>query len=244
MIAAGRRSKWRSISALDLVVVDPAGAERLDRERDRPGDADAVRDLDLEAVGEAGGDDVLGDPAGGVRRRAVDLRRILAGEGSATVAGHPAVAVDDDLAAGQPGIAHRAAGHEASGRVDVHDRVGVAQLDRDRRQDHGLDDVVVGAARPGRRGRAGPRRPPSGPARGIAVLVLDRDLGLAVRPEVGQLAGLADLGQATRHPVGERDRERHQLRGLAAGEPEHHPLVARAELVDASPCRRGPRARR
>ena len=63
-----------------------------------------------------------------------------------------------------------------------------------------------------------------------AVLVLDRDLGLAVGAQVRQLAGLADLGQAAGHPVGQRDRQRHQLRRLAAGEPEHHPLVAGAEL--------------
>ena len=63
---------------LDPLVGDLARAERLDREADRPGDADGVGDLDLEAVGEAGGDDVLGHPAGRVRRRAVDLGRILA----------------------------------------------------------------------------------------------------------------------------------------------------------------------
>ena len=63
-----------------------------------------------------------------------------------------------------------------------------------------------------------------------AALVLDRDLGLAVGPEVRQLAGLADLGQPAGHPVGQRDRQRHQLGGLAAGEAEHHPLVAGAEL--------------
>ena len=65
---------------------------------------------------------------------------------------------------------------------------------------------------------------------GIAALVFDGDLRLAVRAQVRQLAGLADLGQATRHAVGEGDRQRHQLGGLAAGEPEHHPLVAGAEL--------------
>ena len=145
------------------------------------------------------------------------------------MAGHPAVAVDDDLAPGQPGVAHRPAGDEPTGRVDVHDRVLRAQLWRDRREDDRLDDVGAEPLRADvgivlRGDDDGPH------PLGDAALVLDRDLRLAVRPQVRQLAGLADLGQAPRHPVRERDRERHQLRRLAARKAEHHPLVARAEL--------------
>src|SRR6478735_4994728 len=54
----------------------------------------------------------------GVGGRAVDLGRVLAGEGAAAVAGHAAVGVDDDLAAGQAGVAHRAADLETPGGVD------------------------------------------------------------------------------------------------------------------------------
>src|SRR5205085_10910801 len=50
---------------------------------------------------------------------AVDLRRVLAGEGAAAVTGRAAVGVDDDLAAGEAGVAHRAAEDELSGRVDI-----------------------------------------------------------------------------------------------------------------------------
>ena len=75
-------------------------------------DADRVRDLELAAVGEPGRDDVLRDVARGVRGRAVDLRRILARERAAAVAGRAAVGVDDDLAPGEAGVAHRAADHE------------------------------------------------------------------------------------------------------------------------------------
>ena len=64
-----------------------------------------------------------------------------------------------------------------------------------------------------------------------AALVLDGDLRLAVRAQVRERAVLADLGEAAGHAVRERDRQRHQLRGLAAGEPEHHPLVAGAQLL-------------
>ncbi len=123
MMLAGSQVEVPLDEREDPLVGDAAGAERLDRDRERVGDADRVRHLDLEAVGQAGGDDVLGHPAGRVGGRAIDLGRVLAGEAAAAVAGHAAVRVDDDLAAGQAGIAHRPADHEAAGRVHVDDRV-------------------------------------------------------------------------------------------------------------------------
>ncbi len=86
--------------------------KRLDQDRERVRDADRVGDLHLAAVGEAGRDDVLRDVARRVGGRAVDLRRVLAGERAAAVRGRAAVGVDDDLAPGQAGVAHRAADHE------------------------------------------------------------------------------------------------------------------------------------
>ena len=74
----------------------------VDVDADRLGDADGVGELDLAALGQAGGDDVLGDVAGHVGGRAVDLGGVLAAEGAAAVAAPAAVGVDDDLAAGQP----------------------------------------------------------------------------------------------------------------------------------------------
>ena len=84
-------------------------------------DADRVGDLELAAVREARRDDVLRHVAGGVRGRAVDLRRVLAGEGAAAVARRAAVGVDDDLAPGQAGVPHRAADDELPGRVHEHE---------------------------------------------------------------------------------------------------------------------------
>ena len=104
----GRRSKCSCDQLRDLGVGILLGAEGLDHQRDRVGDADRVGDLDLAAVGEPGGDHVLGHVARHVGGRAVDLRGVLAGEGAAAVAGHAAVGVDDDLAAGQAGVADRA----------------------------------------------------------------------------------------------------------------------------------------
>jgi hypothetical protein len=96
-------------------------------DRHRLGHADGVGELDLAAIGEAGGDDVLGDVAGHVGGGAVDLGRVLAREGAAAVAAHAAVGVDDDLAAGEARVAVGAAEDELAGRVDVDGDVLVDQ---------------------------------------------------------------------------------------------------------------------
>ncbi len=65
-----------------------------------------------------------------------------------------------------------------------------------------------------------------------AVDVAHRDLRLAVRAQVVEVAGLAHVGQALGELVRQRDRQRHQLLGLVGGVPEHHPLVARARNIE------------
>src|SRR5699024_1260693 len=175
----------------DLVGRGVPGAEGLDVQAHRLGDADRVRDLHLAAVGEAGGDDVLGDPAHRVGAGAVHLRGVLAGERSPAVPGHPAVGVDDDLAARQPGVALGAAEHEAAGGVDVGGDVRGVQAQLLEVLEHGGDDdlrdrggelaeeVHLLAVLRGDHDRVD--------AAGHAVLVVaDRDLGLAVGPQVGQ----------------------------------------------------------
>ena len=67
---------------------------------------------------------------------------------------------------------------------------------------------------------------------GTAVLVLEGDLGLTIRAQVGQHARLAHLGQALGQPVGEPDRHRHQVVGLVARVAEHHSLVARTLSIE------------
>ena len=68
--------------------------------------------------------------------------------------------------------------------------------------------------------------------RAVVVVVLDGDLGLAVGTQVGQRAVLADLGEPLGEPVGDHDRQRHQLGGVVAGVAEHQALVAGALLVE------------
>src|SRR5690606_39808012 len=72
---------------LDPVVSDGAGPVRVDVERKRLRHADRIGELDRAAPGEAGGNDVLGEVAADVGRRAVDLGRVLARERAAAVRG-------------------------------------------------------------------------------------------------------------------------------------------------------------
>src|SRR5439155_636933 len=86
---------------------------------ERPRWTTTTRWRSVSDTGETRGDDVLRHVARRVRRRAVDLRRVLAGERAAAVRGRAAVGVDNDLAPGEAGVAHRAADHELARRVDV-----------------------------------------------------------------------------------------------------------------------------
>ena len=241
---------------LDLDRVDGRGTERLDEQADRGGLADRVGHLDLDPLRKPGGDDVLGHPAHRVRRRAIHLGRILAGESAAAVAGPAAVGVDDDLAAGQAGVTHRAAEDELAGRVDQHPRRrGVQRLVRqlgEHRLEHVLADVgiqrllqvdPVGVLRGDHDGVQQHRH---------VVLVGDGDLRLAVRAQVGQRPVLAYLGQSSCKPVRQHDRQRHQLRGVVesrsrtSGPGRRRPEVRRVprpRRMSGARCRRPGRCR-
>ena len=83
---------------LELRLLDRAGAVQVDIERQRLGDADRIAELNGAALRQAGGNDVLGEVSADISGRAVDLGRVLAGEGAAAVRGRAAIGVDDDLA--------------------------------------------------------------------------------------------------------------------------------------------------
>ena len=137
--------------------------------------------------------------------RAVDLCRVLARERAATVAGHAAVGVDDDLAAGEPAVGVRTAELEDAGRVDEDLEVVVGELRRQRRPDDVLDergpDLTVDAdAGIVLRGDDHVHQPLRD-----AVFVLDAHLGLAVGPqEVDEHPGGGPLRGA--RPTGARAR--------------------------------------
>jgi len=85
---------------------------QVDIDRQRLGNADGVGQLDRATISQAGGDNILGEVAGDIGSRTVDLCRVLAGECTATMRCRTAVGVDDDLAAGQAGVTIRAADDE------------------------------------------------------------------------------------------------------------------------------------
>ena len=85
---------------------------------DGKGVTDGVGELDFALGGEAGGDDVFGDPAAHVGGAAVHFGGVFAGEGTAAVTAHAAVAVDDDFTAGEARVTLRTADDEFAGGVD------------------------------------------------------------------------------------------------------------------------------
>src|SRR5207247_7300950 len=105
---------------------------------------DDTRELPLEAIRDTGLDDVLRDIARGVRGRTVDLRWILPAERAAAVPRVAAVRVDDDLAPGEAGIAHRTADGERTGAVDEVLRLRVEPASRDRRLHDDIVDLRLG----------------------------------------------------------------------------------------------------
>ena len=212
----------------DLVVADGAGAEAVDVDAHRKRVADGVGELHFALRGEAGGDDVLGDPAAHVGGAAVHFGRIFAGEGTTAVTAHAAVAIDDDFTTGEAAVALRAADDEFAGRVD--EILGVLG-EHVLRQDL-LDDLLdaefldLGVAHVS--GVLGGDDDVHD-AGGLAIDVFDGNLALGVRAQpLGEFASFADAGQLTAEAVGEHDRRRHELGRFVAGITKHDALVASA----------------
>lgn len=156
----------------------------------------------------------------------------------------------------RPAVAHRAADLEAPGRVDQQAVALGHQLDAlvgqrlELRLHDELADVrgqqrvqvdVAGVLRGDHHGVE---------ADGLVAVVLDGDLGLAVRAQVRDGPVLADLGEPLGEAVRQRDRQRHQLGGLVRGVAEHQALVAGCPACRGRPSRRpgrrprpGPRTR-
>ena len=194
MIAAGRRSKTSSYRFCNVLFVDLRRAERFDEDAHRVRDADRVGDLHFAAIGQPRRDDVLRDPSRRVGGRTIDLGRIFSGERAAAVTRHSAVRVGDNFAAGQAGIALRTADDETSGRVDVDARLSVAHRRRDDVIDDFLGDFVTNDFERDI-GIVLRRDDDRIDANGLIAVVLDRDLRLAIGPQIGNVAVFAHSRQ-------------------------------------------------
>ena len=207
---------------------------QVDIDRQRLGDADGIGELDGAAPGKAGGDDILGEVAGSIGGRAVDLGRVLAGEGAAAMRSSAAVSIDDDLAPGQPAIAIRTANIEFAGGIDVPDGVLGDPVARQRGANIRIDDlkdVLRGQILL----KVLVRHDDLGDIGGLAIAVLHGHLAFGIRAELDRLAltGAAGLAQGLEDLMGIVDRRRHELRRLVAGIAEHDPLIAGTDVLVA-----------
>src|SRR5262249_9086041 len=152
---------------------------------------------------------LAGDEAAEVRTAAVHLRGILPAEGAAPVAPGAAVGVHDNLPARHATVRGRTALDERASRIyQAADTVVEPLLQRPRRQALAdeTDDRLALHARCVLRGNQH-----VGDRPGLALLVKNGDLGLGIGPEPRERPAPTTLGQATRQPVGEKDRQWHQF---------------------------------
>ena len=234
---AGAEVKVLKDDVAELDVVLDASAVSVDIDREGLRDADRVRELDEAALAELSRDEGLGDPAGRVGARAVDLGGVLAREGAAAVGAPAAVGVDDDLAASDTSIALGPADHKAAGGVDVVDGAVVDHvLGEDRGDDLLHDDLADGLVVDLRPVLSGDDNGVDAdgdevPLVGLVHLVLDGDLRLGVGAEPRDGPVLAELGEALHELRGEGVGHGHELGGLVRGVPEHDTLVTSTDVL-------------
>ena len=142
-----------------------------------------------------------------------------------------AVGVHDDLSSRETGVAHGAAHHKTTGRIDIKLRlradIAFGQVGADDLFNDGLPQVFGGDV-----GSMLGRDHNGGAPFHLAVLVIGHsDLALAVRAKPGERAALALPGQGQGQVVTERNGSGHQFLRLPAGIAEHHALIAGAGAV-------------
>ena len=222
--ARAQREEFANDGA-EFLVADLAGPLRIDVNADGIGDADGVGDLDFAAVGQAGGDDVLGHVPRHVSRAAVNLGRVLAAKRSAAVTAPTAVRIDDDLAPSQTAVAVRSADDKVARRIDMILDLATDEFLGQGWDDHLVLDKVVDRFLVDIRSMLRRQDASVDPDR-FEAIVFDRDLALGIGAEPVDFALLPGFGHAVDNPMRQRDRQRHQFRRVIARVPEHHPLVA------------------
>jgi hypothetical protein len=146
---------------------------------------------------------------------------------------HPAVGVDDDLAAGESRIPHRTTDDEPARGVHVDLRALVLEaFELEHRLDHVLDEVRLHQLVDVDPVRVLGRDEDVVHRHRLVVDVSYGDLRLAVRTQVVQDLGLPDSRETLGEPMREIDGHRHERARLVAGVAEHHALVPGALEIE------------
>ena len=212
-----------------FAVLQLAGAVGVYVNAERLGDTDGVGHLHFAFFGQSGGNNVFGHITGVVRGRTVNLGRVFSGERSTAVAADAAVGVDDNFAAGEPGVAVRSADDEFAGRVDKVFDVAFEQTGRAENPFRHFDEVFTDRFERHVGGLV--RNHHGGDVVRASIDVFDGDLRFRVGPQIRNSAGFADFLQLVEQQVAVVNRRRHQRFGFVGSIAEHHALVARALLM-------------
>ena len=184
--------------------------------------------------------------ARGIRSAAVHLGWVLSTEGSTAVGATSTVGVDDDFAAGEARVSMRTTDDKFSSGIHVQFVVALEQgLDPlrtigEHTRQHDVGHILLDAGEHGGLIRIeiimlGRQHHSFYPQGRVVIRILDGDLALAVRSEVGHLVTFAaEFGQHAQHPVTEVQRKRHEIVGFPTGIAEHHALVSRPLLFRSS----------
>jgi len=209
-------------------------AVRVDVNGERLCDTDGVGDLDKAAAAELSSNEGLGNPASSVSSRAVDLGRILTGEGTTTVSTPTTVSINNDLTTSQTSITVGTTDDELARGVKVENGLVINELSRDDL----ADDVLTELALDGLVSHS--LVVLSGDDDGVDTdrnrdtvlhLVEDRDLSLTIRADPRASAVLADLSEASTELGSEDVSKGHELLGLISSITEHVTLVTSANLL-------------
>ena len=212
------------------------GAVCLNEEGQRLSYTNGVGKLDQCAASQLGVDERLGDPAGKVSGRAVDLGVVLSGESTTTVGSPTTVGVDNDLTAGETGVTLGSANDEETRGLDVVDGLVVEHLGGDDLLDDLLLDLLaefLGGDVLAVLGRDNNGVDTEGNDGTVVVSVLNGDLGLGVGSQPRQGAITAGSSHSRVELVREEKGQRQKLRGLIGGITEHDTLVTGTELLES-----------
>ena len=137
-----------------------------------------------------------------------------------------AVGINNDFAAGQSAVTHRAAGDEATSRVDIDDRIVIHQFHRNHRADDMLHNSPANFIQRDVRAVLGGNHNGINAHWAIIVIIFHGDLRFTIRQEIRQRTIFPDFCQTACQLVGQRNRQRHQLRRFIARVAKHHALIA------------------